>query len=95
MNINDILIGPIVTEKSTMLKNNAFYTFEVNKHANKLQIMQAIKAIFKVEVEDCKVINQKPKVKMLKKRRGYGKTKFVKKAIVKLKKGQSIGDLDS
>lgn len=95
MQINDILIKPIITEKSTMLKEGGYYTFKVNKDANKLMISQAVEAIYKVKVIDCKVLRTKPKVKMLRTRRGFGKTATIKKAMVRLEKGQTIPELEA
>lgn len=85
----DIIKAPIWTEKSNdLLMNNNTVTFSVDIKANKVQIKQAVEKIFNVEVESVNIINVKPKKKRVGKY--YGKTKNVKKAIVKLKEGSSI-----
>jgi len=87
-NYRDIIKAPISTEKTENLKENNTYTFSVDVKANKTQIKQAIESIFNVEVESVNTINVKPKKKRV--GRYAGKTKKVKKAIVKLKEGSSI-----
>lgn len=88
-NPRDIIIKPIITEKSvkfTDLDNK--YTFEVKKGANKTQVKQAIEAIFNVKVEKVNIINVRPKFKRMGKHAGT--TSAVRKAIVKVAAGQSI-----
>ena len=84
-----ILERPIITEKGTMLRQNANQiVFAVNKDANKIEIKHAIENLFSVHVEDVKTIVVKGK----KKRGGmhqYRRSTW-KKAIVKLKAGESI-----
>lgn len=88
-NYRDIIIRPIITEKSMryMDADNKI-TFEVAKGTNKVQIAQAVKAIFGVDVEKVNIINVKPKTKRV--GRYDGKTKAIRKAIVKIKAGQEI-----
>ena len=88
-NYRDIIIRPIITEKSMryMDADNKI-TFEVAKGTNKVQIAQAVKAIFGVDVEKVNIINVKPKTKRV--GRYVGKTKAIRKAIVKIKAGQDI-----
>ncbi|MFC2593652.1 50S ribosomal protein L23 [uncultured Fretibacterium sp.] len=85
---HDIVIRPIVTEKSSSLMGHNKYTFEVHKDANKIQIRQAVEQIFKVKVLSVNTINVKGKPK----RMGafVGKTRSWKKAIVALPEGQRI-----
>lgn len=93
--LNDILIKPIVTEKSTSLKadgNN--YSFVVDKDSNKIEIKQAVEKIFKVDVEAVNVICVKGKRKKPSHRRREGFSSSYKKAIVKLKKGSKIASLE-
>ena len=87
-NYRDIIKAPIITEKSSELAANNVITFSVDTRANKTQIKQAIEKIFNVKVESVNTINVKPKKKRV--GRYVGKTKNVKKAIVKLKEGISI-----
>ncbi len=95
MNSSDVLIKPLITEKSTLLRATSTYAFEVRRDANKIQIKQAVKDIFKADVTQCKIIVVKPKKKALKNRRGYGKTAFLKKAMVTIKSGQTISELET
>lgn len=89
MNIYDMIRKPIVTEKSEELRR-AFnkYTFEVDKNANKIEIKKAIEKIFNVTVLDVNTLKEKPVTK----RHGMRlyKTPLKKKAIVKLKDGDTI-----
>jgi large subunit ribosomal protein L23 len=84
----DIIIKPVVTEKSMDLLADNKYTFIVDKKANKTEIKNAIENIFKVKVEKVYTINVKGKPKRL--GRFEGKTPSRKKAIVALKPGQKI-----
>ncbi|MBR3498363.1 MAG: 50S ribosomal protein L23 [Selenomonadaceae bacterium] len=88
MEARDILIRPLINERSTDLMQEGKFVFVVDKRANKIQIAQAVKEIFNVTVEDVNTINVKGKTK----RRGrmVGKTNSYKKAIVKLKAGETI-----
>ena len=88
-NYRDIIKAPLITEKTAgLVQDNNTVTFSVDVNANKTQIKQAIEALFDVEVEKVNVINVKPKKKRV--GRYEGKTKRMKKAIVKLKEGSSI-----
>ena len=84
----DILIKPLITEKSTMLIQDNKYTFRVEPRANKTQIKQAVENIFKVKVEKVNTINVKGKKKKV--RNIPGRTSDTKKAIITLKKGDKI-----
>jgi large subunit ribosomal protein L23 len=89
MKHSDIILKPIVTEKSTMLRENYNkYTFIVHKDANKIEISNAIKKMFDVTPLGINVINVSGKKKRLRYRYGY--TASYKKAIVALKKGDKI-----
>ncbi len=90
----DIIIRPILTEKVTFLREKLgnYYAFEVAKDANKPQIKKAIEELFRVKVEDVKIVNVKPKPRRL--RRAPGHTRSYKKAYVKLKKGERIEGLE-
>lgn len=84
----DVIIAPVVTEKSMTLKNNNVYTFKVASSANKIQIKDAIEKAFDVKVKSVNTLNTKVKDKRV--GRYTGKTKTYKKAIVTLKDGYSI-----
>lgn len=87
-NPRDILIKPIITEKtSTMMQENK-YTFKVAINANKIEIRQAVESIFNVKVLDVNTIRVLGKIKRMGKT--AGKRSDYKKAIVKLAEGQSI-----
>ena len=84
----DTIISPNITEKSTSLSDLNKIVFKVDKGANKKSIKKSIEKIFKVNVVKINTINLKGKTKLV---RGKKSTKSgYKKAIVTLKKGQSI-----
>ena len=84
----DTIISPNVTEKATSLSEYNKIVFKVHKGANKKSIKQSIEKIFKVKVVKINTINLKGKTKMVKNKKAYKPS--YKKAIVTLKKGQSI-----
>ena len=84
----DAIRRPIITEKATILSEQNKTVFQVNKNANKDSIKKNIEKIFKVNVIKVNIINTKTKTKI---KQGKLSTKSgFKKAIVTLKKGQSI-----
>jgi large subunit ribosomal protein L23 len=84
----DVLIAPIVSEKSYNLLEDNKYTFEVHPDANKTQIKIAVEEIFNVKVESVNTINRKGKTRRTK--TGTGKRKDIKRAVVSVAPGQSI-----
>ena len=84
----DIIIKPIITEKSAQLVENLQYTFEVAKDANKVEFKNAIEKIFNVKVVAIRTINVHRKAKRMQRYQGFKPA--YKKAIVKLAPGQSI-----
>ena len=86
-----ILVRPLLTEKSTDLQRLNKYTFEVAKDANKIEIRRAVEELGKCEVASVNTLNVKGKVRRT--RRGTGKTPDWKKAIVTIKEGQTIGGI--
>ena len=84
----DTIISPNVTEKSTSLLEFNKVVFKVHKGASKSSIKKNIEKIFKVNVVKINTINLKGKTKIIKNKRTF-KTGY-KKAIITLKKGQSI-----
>lgn len=88
MQARDILIRPLITEKSTALMADNKYTFVVPLKANKVEIRQAVEQLFKVKVLDVNTIRVLGKVKRMGK--NQGKRPDYKKAIVKLAPGQRI-----
>ena len=84
----DTIIGPNITEKSTTLSEYNKVVFKVDKGASKQSIKKSIEKIFKVNVVKINTINLKGKTKVIKGKKTF--TSGIKKAIVTLKKGQSI-----
>lgn len=84
----DIILRPVVTEKSMALMEENKYTFIVDPRANKTEIKKAVEALFKVKVEKVNTMRVKGKTKRV--RNIIGKEPDYKKAIVKLKKGDRI-----
>ena len=87
-NYLDTIISPNVTEKSTSLSEFNKIVFKVNKGATKKSIKKSIEKIFKVNVVKINTINLKGKTKMVRNKKAF--KPGYKKAIVTLKKGQSI-----
>lgn len=88
MSPDQIVIEPILTEKSNELREDGVYTFRVNAHANKIQIKAAVSALFDVHAIECRVINVKSKPKRT--RMAAGRTATWKKAVVRLAEGERI-----
>jgi len=84
----DIVIRPIISEKSYAQIEHNRYTFEVDKRASKPQIAQAIAEIFNVTVTKVNTMNVSGKPRRL--RTAKGLTRSWKKAVVSLKEGDSI-----
>lgn len=88
MKKGEIVIHPIITEKSTEQQEDGKYSFKVNKRANKKEIMKAVKDNFAVEPVSCNIMNIRGKKKKVRYKLGY--TSSWKKAIVTLKEGDKI-----
>ena len=84
----DILIKPIVSEKSYALMDQGKYTFEVDPRANKTEIKIAVEQIFGVKVSSVNTINRKGKTRRT--RFGLGKRKDIKRAVVTVGAGEAI-----
>ena len=84
----DIIIAPVITEKSAYATEKNVYTFKVAKSANKIQIKKAVEAAFGVTVTKVNTLNTKAKTRRV--GRYAGKTKTYKKAIVTVKDGDKI-----
>ena len=87
-NLLDFIISPRLTEKATSLSEQNKVVFQVRKYVKKKMIKKSVEKIFKVNVTKINTINIKGKSKMVRGRKAY-KSGY-KKAIVTLKKGQSI-----
>ena len=88
MNKFDVLIRPIITEKTTLLMQENKYTFQVPLNANKVEIRKAVESIFNVKVEKVATIRVLGKTKRM--GRTMGKRSDYKKAIVTLKAGETM-----
>ncbi|HQO00835.1 MAG TPA: 50S ribosomal protein L23 [Spirochaetota bacterium] len=88
MDVNEVIIKPVLSEKSTQMAELGKYVFRVAMKANKVMIKRAVKEIFDVETEQVNVIRVRGRRKRV--RYKYGYTASWKKAIVTLKKGQKI-----
>ena len=84
----EIIIKPVVTEKSVDLMQENKYCFKVAKDANKIDIKNAIEEIFKVTVVNVNTVNVHGKMKRM--GRTQGMTASWKKAVVTLREGDSI-----
>lgn len=85
---SDIIIAPVITEKSMTNRQNNVYTFKVAKDADKTEIKRAIEEAFGVTVEKINTLNTKSKRRRV--GRYAGRSKTYKKAIVTLASGSSI-----
>lgn len=88
MEARDILVRPLITERTTQLMAEGKYVFVVAKAANKIEIAKAVSEIFKVKVAKVNTVNVIGKKKRM--GRTQGKRPDYKKAIVKLAPGESI-----
>ena len=84
----DVIIAPVITEKSAYATEKNVYTFKVAKDATKTEIKKAIEDAFRVEVKSVNTLNTKTKKRRVGKYQG--RTKTYKKAMVTLKDGSSI-----
>ena len=84
----NVIVNPVVTEKSTTLSENNQIVFLVNINSNKIDIKKSIEIIYGVKVSSVNVIRVKGKTKVFKGK--VGKRSDYKKAIISLPKGQSI-----
>jgi large subunit ribosomal protein L23 len=85
---NEVLLAPVVSEKSYSLLTDRKYTFKVHKDAHKTQVRQAVEQLFDVKVEAVNIV----KVRSKPKRRGLtrGRRPGWKKAVVQLREGETI-----
>ena len=85
---NEVLLAPVVSEKSYSLLDDGKYTFEVDPRANKTEIKLAIEKIFNVKVDSVRVLRTTSKIKKV--GRSIGRTSEGRKAYVKLKAGEKL-----
>jgi large subunit ribosomal protein L23 len=86
----DVIIRPVVSEKSYAAYDENIYTFIVAEDANKVEIRQAIEAIFNVKVTRVNTLNRSGKRKRNRRTGGYGQRAGQKRAIVSLAEGNTI-----
>ncbi len=84
----DVLLAPVISEKSYGLLDENKYTFVVRPDANKTQIKIAVEQVFNVTVLDVNTLNRQGKRKRT--RSGFGRRKNTKRAIVSLAEGDRI-----
>jgi large subunit ribosomal protein L23 len=89
MNYESILIEPVLSEKSNILREQGKYVFKVDPRASKQEIKEAVKKLFNVNPVSCNVMVVGGKPKRLRNRPGY--TSNWKKAVVRLAKDEKIG----
>ncbi|MDA8284325.1 MAG: 50S ribosomal protein L23 [Actinomycetota bacterium] len=85
-----VILRPVVSEKSYALLDHNVYTFVVSPKANKIEIRQAIEAIFNVQVEAVRTLNRQGKRKRSRRQATFGKRPDTKRAMVTLREGHSI-----
>lgn len=88
MHLSEVIVKPVLTEKTYKQMADGIYTFTVNRKANKSHVKKAFEQIFEVKVADVNIINSKPKTKTV--GRFTGKTSAVKKALIKLAPGEQL-----
>jgi large subunit ribosomal protein L23 len=93
MNPNDVIIRPIISEKSTAFMEANKYVFEVSMKANKIMIRQAVKTIFGTQPKSVNIILVRGKKRRVRYR--TGNTPAWKKAIVTLRSGEKIDVFES
>ena len=89
---SEVVLRPVISEKSMDHTQRGKYTFRVHDRANKMQIKAAVEELFRVTVLDVNVLTTKSKEKVRNRRRGriVGRTSPWKKAVVTVKPGDSI-----
>src|SRR3954468_19598158 len=86
----DVLLAPVVSEKSYGLLDENKYTFLVHPDANKTEIKIAVEQVFGVKVNSVNTLNREGKRKRKRTRTGFGRRKATKRAIVSVAEGDRI-----
>lgn len=89
----DVIKGPVITEKATILKEGRKIVFKVDKAATKKEIKDAVEKLFKVKVENVRTAILPGKWKRIV--RSVGRTNAWKKAVVTLKEGEKLDFIES
>ncbi len=95
MDARDVIIAPVVSEKSYALLDTGAYTFRIHPDATKIQVRQAVEQIFDVKVAKVTTANRKGKRKRNRRTFTYGKRPDTKRAIVTLVEGDAIDLFES
>jgi large subunit ribosomal protein L23 len=95
MEPRDVILEPVVSEKSYNLLDEGAYTFKVHPDANKIEIRQAIESIFNVRVANVNTLNRHGKRKRNRKTFTFGARPDTKRAIVTLAEGDRIDLFES
>jgi large subunit ribosomal protein L23 len=90
MDHRDVILKPVVSEKSYALLDTNAYTFIVHPDANKIEIRQAVEAIFNVKVAKVNTLNRPGKRRRNRKSFTYGKRSDTKRAVITLVEGDRI-----
>ncbi|HOT63359.1 MAG TPA: 50S ribosomal protein L23 [Treponemataceae bacterium] len=88
MTLEQVLIAPVLSEKSNELREQGKYVFKVDRAATKTDVKEAVRKLFNVKVVDCTVMNVGGKMKRVRSRPGM--TASWKKAVVRLAPGETI-----
>ena len=95
MDARDVIIKPVVSEKSYNLLDANAYTFIVHPEANKIEIRQAVEEIFNVRVSKVNTLNRNGKRKRNRRSFSYGKRADTKRAVITLVEGDRIDLFES
>ena len=93
--VRDVILKPVVSEKSYALLDNGVYTFVVDPRSNKTEIRQAVESIFNVRVTNVNTLNRKGKRKRNRRTGAYGQRVDTKRALVTLAAGDKIDLFES
>lgn len=86
----NVLVRPRITEKAANMTAGGVYTFDIRKDATKRDVIKAVSALYKVVPVKVNVVNTPAKRVKMRRKRGFGKTAATRKALVFLKKGDTI-----
>ncbi|HEX7040211.1 MAG TPA: 50S ribosomal protein L23 [Trueperaceae bacterium] len=92
MNASEVIIGPVLSEKAVTAMQTGKYTFYVHPRANRVQVKEAVETVFDVDVTRVNLVKVRGKVKRM--GRFSGRTENRLKAIVTLRPGQRIEQLE-
>ncbi len=95
MNARDVILRPVVSEKSYALLDENAYTFQVHRDANKIEVRQAVEALFGVRVVKVNTLNRKGKRTRNRRNGTIGRRPDTKRAVVTLVEGDRIDLFES